>query len=95
MLIGRGLTNASFNGRAIDGSWPALYADEGLIGVAIGVAVVLSLLMLATTKPPGPDRAVAVFLIIYCLVAAISETGLGAPTVYLLDLTVAASLLAA
>jgi hypothetical protein len=38
---------------------------------------------------------VALFLVSYCLVASISETGLGDASPYLLSLVVAASLLAA
>ena len=34
----------------------------------------------------------ALFLIVYCLIAGISESGLGGVSPYLLDLTVAASL---
>ena len=41
----------------------------------------------------GPRRAVALFLIVYCMVASVTETGLGDASPYLLDLVVAASLL--
>ena len=43
----------------------------------------------------APARAMAVFLIVYCLIASFTETGLGDASTYLLDLTLAASLLAA
>ena len=57
--------------------------------------LVLLLLLAAATHVRGPRRALALFLIVYCIVASITETGLGDASPYLLDLAVAASLLAA
>lgn len=93
-LFGIGLTNKSFNGLPIDNSWYSTYQDEGLFGVAICVAIFLSLLLLAATRPRGPALAVAIFLIAYCIVASWTETGLGDVSPYILDLTVAAALIA-
>jgi len=93
-FFGIGLTNKSFNGLPIDNSWLATYQDQGLFGVAICAAVLLSLLMLAATRPRGPCVAVAIFLIVYCCIASTTETGLGDVSPYVLDLTVAAALLA-
>ena len=53
------------------------------------------LLLLGITHPRGPRRAVALFLVTYCLVASITETGLGDASPYMLELVVAAALLAA
>ncbi len=53
------------------------------------------LILLAVTHRRGIRRAVALFLVTYCLVASITETGLGDASPYLLNLVVAASLLAA
>ena len=92
--FGIGLTNKGFDGLPIDNSWYAAYQDEGLLGVALCAAVLLSLLLLATTRPRGPSVAVAVFLIVYCAVASWTETGLADASPYILDLTVAAALLA-
>ncbi len=92
--IGIGLTNKSFDGLAIDNSWYSTYQDEGLVGVVLCAAILLTLLMLATTRPRGPSLAVAVFIIVYCAIAATTETGLGDASPYILDLTVAAALLA-
>ena len=92
-LFGWGLSDQSFNGLPIDSSWVATYVDQGWLGVGVQAAVLLLLLMVAVVHRPGPERAVALFLVVYCIVASITETGLGAPSVYLLDLTVAASLL--
>jgi hypothetical protein len=36
---------------------------------------------------------VALFLLVYCLIASFTETGLGQASTYMLDLTIAASLL--
>ena len=93
-VFGMGLTNKSFNGLPIDNSWFATYQDQGLFGVAVCIAIIISLLLLATTRPRGPCVAVAVFLVVYCTVASFTETGLGDVSPYVLDLTVAASLLA-
>ena len=93
--FGIGLTNKSFDGLPIDNSWLATYQDQGLFGVAICAAIIISLLLLATTRPRGPSTAIAVFLVVYCTVASFTETGLGDASPYVLDLAVAASLLAA
>jgi hypothetical protein len=42
--------------------------------------------------PPGPRRAVALFLVTYCLVASYTETGIGDMSTYILSLLVASSL---
>jgi len=93
-IFGKGLTNKSFNGLPIDDSWLAIYQDQGIFGVVICAAVILALLLIATTRPRGPCLAVAIFLIVYCAVASATETGLGDVSPYMLDLTVAAALLA-
>jgi hypothetical protein len=54
----------------------------------------LCLLVAAAFKPRGPARAMALFLLVYCLIASFTETGLGGASTYLLDLTITASLLA-
>jgi O-antigen ligase len=94
LIAGHGLTDKSFNGIAIDNSWLAVFQDEGLIGVSLCAAIFVSLLLLALTRRAGPALAVAVFIIVYCLIAATTETGLGDVSPYILDLTVAAALLA-
>ena len=93
-LFGTGLANKSFGGLAIDSNWVATYLELGRFGVAIVVAFLLVLLLAAATRPAGPRRAIALFLVVYCLVASFTETGLGDSSPYLLELTVAASLLA-
>jgi hypothetical protein len=53
------------------------------------------LIFLAVTHRRGLRRALALFLVAYCCVASITETGLGDASPYLLHLFVAGSLLAA
>jgi hypothetical protein len=94
-LFGSGLSNKSFNGLPIDSNWLAVYLDQGWFGLFVDAALLLVLILLAVTHRRGIRRAVALFLVTFCFVASISETGLGDASPYLLDLVVAASLLAA
>jgi hypothetical protein len=93
-LFGSGLSNKSFNGLPIDGNWLGVFLDQGWFGVFVEAALVLVLILLAVTHPPGVKRGVALFLVCYCLIDSITETGLADASPYLLDLVVAASLLA-
>lgn len=93
-LVGSGMSNASFNGLSIDSSWVASFVDLGLLGITLQVLAVLVLLITAAVRPRGQARAAALFLTAYFIVASFTETGLNSPSAYLLDLTVAAALLA-
>jgi hypothetical protein len=93
MIFGFGLSNDSFNGLPIDDSWLAVYQGQGLVGDVLCGLIMLSLLLLAAFRPRGPARAVALFLVVYCLIASFTETGLGGASTYMLDLSIAASLL--
>lgn len=93
-LFGSGLSNKSFNGLPIDSNWLAVYLDQGWFGVAIDVALLLTIILLAITHQRGVRRAIALFLVAYCIVASVTETGLGDASPYLLELVIAASLLA-
>jgi hypothetical protein len=93
-LFGSGLSNKSFNGLSIDGNWLGVFLDQGWFGVFVEAALVLVLILLAVTHRRGVKRGVALFLISYCLIDSITETGLADASPYLLDLVVAASLLA-
>jgi hypothetical protein len=86
-------SNPALNGLSIDSSWISIYQDQGIFGDVLVGAVLLLLLLTTLTRARGPTRAVALFLIVYCLIAGISESGLGSVSPYLLDLTVAASLI--
>ena len=99
-IFGSGLSNgsvigqnAAVNGLPIDSSWIATYQDQGIVGVVLEAVMFLVLLGMALVRPRGPARALALFLIVYCLFASFTETGMGEASTYLLDLTVAASLL--
>ena len=92
-LFGSGLSNKSFDGLAIDSNWVASYLDLGWFGIAVQITILLALLAIAITRPRGPRRALALFLITYCIVSSVTETGLGDASTYMLDLVVAASLL--
>jgi len=92
-IFGYGMSNDSFNGLPIDSSWLSTYLDQGLFGDVLDGAMLLALLLLALLSPRGPRRAVALFMVTYCLIASFTETGLGEASPYLLDLSMAASVL--
>ncbi|WP_414635455.1 O-antigen ligase family protein [Actinophytocola sp.] len=92
-LFGIGLTNKSFNGLPIDSSWLSVYLEQGYVGVVLVGFAILTLLFVAALRPPSVQRACAVFLITYCLIASYTEAGLGDASPYLLNLTLAAALL--
>lgn len=92
-VFGIGLTDKSFNGLAIDSTWLSIYHEQGIVGVAIVVAILVVLIFTAAMRPPSPARACAVFLIVYCAVASYTEVGIGDASPYLLCLAAAASLL--
>ena len=93
VLFGAGLSNKSYNGLPIDDSWLAAYQDQGLVGDVLIGAFLLALLLAVVKAPPGKARALALFLIVYGLIASYTEVGLGDASPYLLELTVAAALL--
>lgn len=92
-LFGSGMSDQSFRGLAVDSSWVGAYLDYGWFGLVVQGSILLLLLLMAATRTRGPQRAVALFLVVYCLVASITETGLSTPSPYILDLVVAAALL--
>jgi len=92
-LLGYGMSYNGFNGLPIDSSWLATYQDQGLVGDILNGLVLLSLLLIALISPRGPGKAVALFLVVYCAITSITETGLGQPSTYILDLVVAMSVL--
>lgn len=100
-LLGSGMTNGGVvgaldpaeDGLPIDGGWVATYQNQGLVGIILEGAMFMVLLLGALLRPPSPARAMALFLIVYCLIASFAETGIGDASTYLLDLSLAASLL--
>jgi hypothetical protein len=79
----------------VDSSWVATYLDLGWFGIVLLVTYLGVLVAMAVTHRRGPRRAIALFLITYCVVSSVTETGLGDASAYLLDLVVAASLVVA
>jgi O-antigen ligase len=92
-IFGFGLSNDSFNGLPIDSNWLASYQTLGLYGVVVCAMILVFLMVAAYFQPRGLRRALALFLVTYCLVASFTEVGFTDVSIYLLDLTVAASLL--
>jgi hypothetical protein len=93
VVFGFGLSNKSFNGLPIDSNWLASYYDQGLWGVVVCAVILIFLLVALLFQPRGPMRALGLFLVVYCLVASFTETGFSDASTYLLELTLAASLL--
>jgi len=92
-LFGFGLSNAGVNGLPIDSNWLASYQQEGLIGVGVCAVILIYLLVGAFFQISSLRRAIILFLVIYCLLASITEDAFEAPSSYLLHLVIAASLL--
>ena len=92
-IFGFGISNSSFNGLPIDSNWLSSYQEQGLLGATLCAVILLFLLLAASFQPSGARRALALFLVTYCLVASFTEDGFTDATPYLLDLAVAASLL--
>ena len=92
-IFGFGLSNGSVNGLPIDSNWLVTYLEQGLVGVIICSAIVVFLLVAAFFQPPGTRRALALFLITYGLVSSFTQVGFAEATTYLLEFTLAASLL--
>jgi len=107
-ILGDGLSNGSINGTAfvnginpgnidglpIDSSWVEDYQDQGLAGDVLTAVMFVVLIVWATFESTGPRRALALFLVLYCLLASFTEDGTGIASQYAMDMTVAASLIA-
>ena len=92
-IFGFGLSNSSFNGLSIDNNWLSSYQQQGLFAVVVCVALVFFLLVAAYFQSSGVRRALALFLTMFCLVSSFTEDGFTDASIYLLELTLAASLL--
>jgi hypothetical protein len=92
-ILGFGLSNGSFNGLPIDSNWLASYEEQGLWGVLICATMLVFLLVTAYFQPRGVQRALALFLVTYCMVASFTEVGFTDASMYLLEIYLAASLL--
>lgn len=94
MIFGFGLSNGSFRGLPIDSNWLDSYQDQGLFGDTICGLIILSLIIAACVQVRSANRALALFLAVYILVASFTEDGITNPSPYLLDAAIAASLIA-
>lgn len=92
-IFGFGLSNSSFNGLPIDSNWLSSYEELGIVGVVVCAIILAYLLISAYFQPRGLERALGLFLIVYCLVASFTETGFTDASTYMLDIALAASLL--
>jgi hypothetical protein len=92
-IFGFGLSNSSFNGLPIDNNWLSSYQQQGLFGAVVCGAFLFFLFITAYFQSSGVRRALALFLITFCLVSSFTEDGFTDASIYLLDLTLAASLL--
>lgn len=92
VLFGFGLSNKSFNGLPVDSNWLATYLDQGTVGVVTSAIVLIFVLVSACFLPRGKSKALALYLAVYVLVASFTETGFSDASTYLLELTLAASL---
>lgn len=106
-VLGDGISNGSLNGQSfsggitanavdglpIDSSWVLDYQDQGIAGDVLTGLMFVVLLAMAAFAPRGPRRAIALFLLLYCLVASFTEDGAGIASQYAMDMTVAASLI--
>lgn len=88
-----GISASSVDGLPIDDSWVLDYQDQGIAGDVLTGLMFVVLLVMAAFAPRGPRRAIALFLLIYCLLASITEDGAGIASQYAMDMAVAASLI--
>jgi hypothetical protein len=93
-IFGVGLSNKSFGGLPIDSSWLAVYHEQGYLGLTLVIAYLLTLLAVAVLRPPSITRATTLFFVVYCVIASYTEAGLGDASPYLLNLTIAAVMVA-
>jgi hypothetical protein len=95
MVFGFGLSNDStpVNGKPIDSGWLSSYQTQGLVGVTICAIILIFLLIATFFQADRVQRALALFLVTYDLIAAYTEDGLGQVSMYLVDLVLVASLI--
>lgn len=92
-IFGFGVSNGTFNGLPVDSNWMLSYQDQGLFGVVVCALILIYLLIAACFQSRGMRRALALFFVVYCILASFTEDGITNASTYMLDVTVAASLL--
>lgn len=93
IIFGSGLSDQGYSGLSIDSSWFIAYSDQGLYAVVICVAMLVYLFVAACFRACGIQRALALFLVTYCMILSFEEAGVSAPSTFLLYLALAASML--
>jgi hypothetical protein len=93
MIFGFGISNGTFNGLPIDDNWLDSYQDQGLFGVVVCASILLFLLVAVFFQARSVYKALALFFIVYAIAASFTEDGITNASAYMLDVTVAASLL--
>lgn len=93
VIFGFGISNESVNGIPIDSSWLSAYYDLGVFAVVVVATTLVYLVVSAYFRPSGPQRALGLFLVTYCIISSFTETGLSGASIALLELTLGASLL--
>src|SRR6202007_1058467 len=94
-IFGFGMSNGTFNGQPVDSNWMLSYQDQGIWGITVCALILLVLIIGCVFESRNFNRAMALFLTVYCLAASFTEVGFTNPSPYMLDVTVAASLLVA
>ena len=104
LVLGDGISNGSINpppsanaptiqgGLPIDNSWVLDYQDQGIVGDVLTGLMFVVLLLREVFTQSGPRKAIALFLVMYCLVVSFAEDGAGIASQYAMDMSVAASL---
>ena len=92
-IFGFGLSSGGINGNPIDSNWLAAYQMEGLFGDVVCGMMLVFILAAALFQSPGMRRAISLFIVTYCVIAAFTEDALADVSTYFLHLVVAASLL--
>ncbi len=92
-IFGFGLSNGMFDGHAVDSNWILSYQDQGIFGIVICALIPAFLLTKSLLESRRLQRSLGLFLTVYCLVASFTEVGFTNASPYMLDVTVAASVL--
>jgi hypothetical protein len=92
-IFGFGLSNGTFDGHAVDSNWMLSYQDQGIFGVVVCAAILAFALVASLLETRRLNRALGLFLAVYCLVASYTEVGITNTSPYLLDIIVAGSML--
>ena len=88
-LFGVGLTDKSIEGLPIDSGYLSVYHEQGRVGVAVITLIFVVFLARILIRRPSMARAVALFLLVYVLIASYTETGIGDMSGYVLHLMLA------